>query len=201
MEKRNIVLAGMILCCFFAGLTGGQETVKPWEKYGISQTEWKMVQDNKIALDKLEIILSSGIGIAEYCQKPWVKLKIKESDWIDKRRAGMSSYDIELDVQSDRTGYKQDNRMAIKSETESATTKQSAGLLTSFLLPGVKQQKIGQKTRGKIMSGIALGCIAGCFVGSVAQAKFEPIPLFFLIPDMFWSLFDYKVSVKKKEQE
>lgn len=201
MKTGIALLSGLLLCSCLAVAAWGQEMVKPWEKYGISQTEWKMVQDNRISLDKLEIILSSGIGIAEYCQKPWKKLNIKESDWIDKRRAGMSSYDIELDVKSDRTGYKQDNKLAMKSEMNSATTKQSAGLFTSFILPGVQQQKVGQKTRGKIMSGLAIGCVAGCFVWSVAEGRFEPVPLFFLVPDMFWSLFDYKISAKKKGSE
>jgi hypothetical protein len=201
MKKRTTIIFGLLLCCCIAGTAAGQEPLKPWEKYGISRTEWKMTLDNKISEEKLKVILSSGVSITEYCQKPWKKLNIKEAEWMDKRRAGMSSYDIELDAQSDRTGYKQDNKKMMKVDTTSVSVKQTPGLFTSFILPGYQQGKIGHKTRGAVMAGLAYTMIAGSFVLSVHEGGFEPIPLLIIIPDMFWSLLDYKTAMTKKSPE
>jgi len=202
MKKIDAINFGFLLCCCITVAACGQEGTKPWEKYGISQSEWKMTKDNNISEDKLKVILSSGISITEYCQRPWKKLGIKETEWMDKRRAGMSSYDIELDTKSDRNSFKQDNRKMLKVDTASESAKQTPGLFTSFVLPGYQQQKIGHKTRGKIMSGFAIGCLAGCFIWSVAGGQgIQPVPLLLIVPDMFWSLFDYKFTMKKKEPE
>lgn len=203
MKKNGTIAFGLLLCCWIVFCAWGQETAKPWEKYGISQSEWKLTKENKISEEKLKVILSSGIGISEYCQKPWKKLAIKESEWMDKRRAGMSSYDIELEIQSDRTSFKQDNKKILKVDTASESVKQTPGLVTSFILPGYQQRKIGHKTRGTFMSGFAISCLAGCFVWSVAEGgeRIEPIPLLLIIPDMFWSLLDYKIAVKKKDPD
>lgn len=199
MKKIDSISVGLLLCCCIIAAASGQNEIKPWEKYGISQSEWKMTKDNNVSEDKLKAILSSGISVTEYCQKPWKNLGLRETEWMDKRRAGMSEYDIELEAQSDRTGYRQDNRNAMK--TDKNPVAQTPGLLTSFILPGYQQQRIGQKTRGIIMSGLAIGFIACSFVGSVAEGRFEPIPLFLLVPDMFWSLFDYKITLKQRESE
>jgi hypothetical protein len=201
MKKIDTVRFGLLLCCCIIVTVSGQDAIKPWEKYGISQSEWKMTKDNNISEEKLKVILSSGISVTEFCQKPWKNLGLRETDWMDKRRAGMSEYDIELEAQSNRTGYRQDNKNTMKSENNSVASKQSPGLFTSFILPGYQQQRIGQKTRGRIMSGLAIGFIACSFVGSVAEGGFEPIPLLLLVPDMFWSLFDYKITLKKREPE
>jgi hypothetical protein len=201
MKKIDAINFGLLLCCCVIAAACGQEGIKPWEKYGISQSEWKMTKDNNVSEDKLRVILSSGISITEYCQKPWKKLGIKETEWMEKRRAGMSSYDIELDTKSDRTGFIQDSKKIMKADTVSESSKQTPGLFTSFILPGYQQQNIGHKTKGKIMSGFAFGCLAGCFVWSVSKGQFEPIPLLLIIPDMFWSLLDFKASVKKKKAD
>lgn len=202
MKKSDTIAFGFLLCTWIIFSVCAQDAVKPWEKYGISQSEWKMTKDNNISEDKLRVILSSGVSISEYCQKPWKKLGIKEAEWMDKRRAGMSSYDIELDTRSDRTSYKQDNKKMMRVDTASASVKQTPGLFASFVLPGYQQQKMGHKTRGKIMSGIAISCLAGCFVWSVAEGQgVQPIPLLIIVPDMFWSLLDYKFSIKKKESD
>jgi hypothetical protein len=125
---------------------------------------------------------------------------MKESEWMDKRRAGMSSYDIELEYQSEHSRFKHDNKNTLKSDSSSARARQSQALFTGFFLPGFEQQRLGQN-RGKVMSYYALGCIAGCIVWSVAQARIEPVPLVLVIPDMFWSLVDYKITLKKQESE
>jgi len=202
MKKSNTLAFGLLLCCFITVAANGQDGPKPWEKYGISQSEWKMIKDSNISIEKLEVILSSGIGINEYCQKPWEKLNINEKDWMDKRRSGMSSYDIELNIQSDRTGFKKDNKGIRTLETTIDVNRQVPDMLKSFFLPGYQQQRIGQKTRGRIMSGLAICAFAGSFVWSVADGElFQPTPLLLLIPDMFWSLLDYKNTLKKKESE
>jgi hypothetical protein len=107
MNKIVVAAAGILLCFVVASF--GQDDLKPWEKYGLSQTEWKMVQDNKIPTSKVEELLGAGISVGEYIKKPWKDLGLTEGDWIEKHRNGLSSYDIELEMNA--TGH------AVKSDT------------------------------------------------------------------------------------
>jgi hypothetical protein len=106
MNKIVVIAAGILMCFFVASF--GQDNLKPWEKYGLSQTEWKMVQVNKIPTSKVEELLGAGISVGEYVKKPWEELGLTEGDWIEKHRNGLSSYDIELEMKATGRTVKSD---------------------------------------------------------------------------------------------
>ena len=182
----------LFLCLPFASFC--QNELKPWEKYGLSQTEWKMIQDNTISLDKVQELLQTGVSIGEYIQKPWEKLFLSEGEWIEKRRSGLTTYDIELEMKSNnRLPNKDgDSTASSKSSYFSSTTNQ----LISFALPGVQQLRLKERSRGTIMLGFAVASLAGCVIGSIVQDDFEARPLYcVLLPDMFWSFIDFKITI------
>ena len=200
MHAKRAILWGLFLffCCTVAGF--GQSNPKPWEQYGISETEWKILLDNKISIAKLKELLAAGINVSEYAQKPWRNLSLTEHEWIEKRRAGMTSYDIEVEQQVKQREWKGDNKGTMKSEIGALAGNRD--LVFSFVLPGYEQLRLGQKVRGRIMSGLAIGALATCIAASFGEGTFEGIPLYFVLaPDMFWSMIDFKVTAAKMENE
>lgn len=196
MKKGTVTNAAVFLFVLGSATVWGQgrDETKPWEKYGLSQTEWKMISDNNIPMKKINEVLSAGIGIQEYIQKPWQKLRLSESTWIDKRRCGMTSYDIELEMNSNRSGYRDDTRNSLQSDMSCFRT--NADHLKSLLFPGYEQLRMGHSVRGWTMATLAAGAVLGCAGISAAQKKFNGIPLFIVLaPDMFWSFVDFKITL------
>ena len=199
MNRSTIVMFALFSClCCAAGAWGADDELKPWEKLGISQTEWKMIGDNHISEKKVNEILAAGIGVGEYVGKPWKSLGLTEREWINKRRSGLTSYDIELEAKPSRQDWKADSKSTLK--TELSTVSSNKDLFVSFAIPGLQQSRLKERWRGDIMGGLAIMSLAGCLVGSVAEGRFEVIPLCILVPDMFWSFFDFKITRAKMDQ-
>jgi hypothetical protein len=198
--RQRLVTAWSIGVCV-AAFTWSQslnDELKPWEKYGLSQTEWKMIKDNNIPLSKVEELLKAGISISEYIEKPWEKLSISERKYIEKRRSGLTAYDIELEQTSNRGGWKDENKGVPNSEVSAFSG--SKELALSFALPGYQQYRLEHRWRAWIMSAVAIGSVAASIIITCADGKFEGTPLFvILVPDMFWSMMDFKFTQPKIE--
>jgi hypothetical protein len=192
--RRNAVVL-MILCLAFSSF--GQQEMRPWEKYGLSQSEWKLVQENNISMDKVRTLLSAGIAIGEYCTKPWKRIGLSEGEWIEKRRAGLTTYDIELEAQSNRRHrFKADTNVAVPSGY--STLSSGKNQLISLLFPGFQQLRLKQPVRGTIMAGLAIASLAVCAGEAMTQDEFTGFSLYcFLAPDMLWSFIDFKISLGK----
>jgi hypothetical protein len=100
MKRCDFFKAAFFSCLLYAAFawSGSDDELKPWEKLGVSQTEWKMIVDNHISEAKVHELLAGGIGIGEYVAKPWKKIGLSEKKWIKKRRSGLSEYDVELEA-------------------------------------------------------------------------------------------------------
>lgn len=168
----------------------------PWEKYGLSQTEWKIITDNNISIPKLEDLLKIGIDVGEYVAKPWVELGMSEDKWVSRRAAGLSSNDIELETQKGQKHWKNDIRTGMGSDFDGVA--QNRALISSLLLPGYQQLRAGRSTKGSLMAALAIGSLAWCVVGSTVKDEFQILPIgVVLLPDMLWSMIDFKVNKKK----
>ena len=191
MNKHLFVL----LILLISGTGIGQDDFKPWERLGLSQTEWKLIQENNIPVSKVEKLLKDGISIGEYIEKPWEGLEMKESKWAQKRRAGMTSYDIELEAKSKGQEWNGGVKEGFRSEIGTVS---GSGEAFSSLLPGYQQLKAHRKASGIIMLSVAGGSLIWCTAGSIANKRFEGIPVVcVLVPDMVWSLIDFKIFKKK----
>ncbi|MBN1127371.1 MAG: hypothetical protein JXA71_00185 [Chitinispirillaceae bacterium] len=198
--RHRLAFACSIGACLVA-LGWGQyldDEPKPWEKYGLSQTEWKMIKDNNIPLSKVEELLKAGISISEYVEQPWKKLSLSERQYIQKRRSGLTAYDIELEQTSKHGGWKDENRDVLDSEVGAFSG--SKGLALSFALPGYQQYRLKHRWRARVMSALAVGSVAASVIITCADGAFEGTPLFvILVPDMFWSFIDFKFTQSKNE--
>jgi hypothetical protein len=153
-----------------------------------------MIQDNKISLDKVQALLSTGISIGEYIKKPWMELGLTESEWIKKRRAGLTTYDIELEMKTNHPRGKDVAKNNSSPETNAISSNKNQ--LLSFVLPGYQQLRLKEMSRGRIMAGLGIASLAGCIIGSAIKRDFEARPLYFvLVPDMFWSFIDFKITL------
>lgn len=179
-----------------------QDDLPPWERLGLSLTEWKLIQDNNMPMSKVEHLLRCGIGIGEYFAKPWEKLGISESKWIALRRSGLSSYDIELEVrESSGDTRTQPTPEGQNSFQDFDPSSENRKIFTSFFLPGYLQCKREQKVRGRIMISCGIASIVGSAAWSIAERQFISMPLFtVLLPDMAWSLIDHKIYVKRNRR-
>jgi hypothetical protein len=110
LAESALVISLLCAVCAWSG----DDDLKPWEKLGISQTEWIMIRDNRISEDKVQVLLRSGIGIGEYVAKPWKELGLTERAWIAKRRSGLTNYDIELEAKENSTTWKTDSKSVLK---------------------------------------------------------------------------------------
>jgi hypothetical protein len=157
---------------------------KEWEKLGLSQTEWMMIQKEKMPREKVELLLKAGIGIAEYFTKPWVELGLSEEEWILKRQKGMEDEDM---------------------APRSRGTRDDWAPIHNFFLPGFHH--FGRKQYGKAytMSGIAVAAVGLTVVSVVATQKkadhgFSPMyPLLILGADMVWSSVDILMQINKEK--
>jgi hypothetical protein len=199
MTIQKVVTFMLVIGLCTISILPAQEAQKPWEQYGLSKTEWKMIQDNKIPLKKVEELLKSGISISEYIDKPWVRFRLSENAYIDKRRSGLSAYDIELERTSDRGSWKNENKNTVRSEVSASSGNRD--LLLSFVLPGYEQLRIKHKWRGRIMAALAVGSVVGSVYLSMADRTIEATPIFvILVPDMFWSMLDFKFEKDRNKE-
>ena len=184
-----------VLIFSFWVVTYSQE--KPWERLGLSETEWKQIQEYQIPMSKVEKLLRSGIGICEYVEKPWEDLELSESQWIGKRRSGMTEYDIELEAQSKNRERKSDAGKEIRSEFTSFSG--SGDAFSSLFVPGYQQLKQKRTIQGILMTSLAGGALLWCSGASIARRRFEVLPVIvILVPDMVWSFVDFKVYRKNQ---
>jgi hypothetical protein len=196
VKNNNVIMVRLLICLSLAFASFGQDNLKPWEKYGLSQSEWKVIQDNKISFDKVKVLLSAGISVVEYSKKPWKGLGLTEGEWIEKRRAGLTAYDIELEVKSNRRHLNVESKNVASSEFSSFSSDKNQ--LISFILPGFQQLRLKEISRGRIMAGLAIASLVGCFAGSVVEDRFEARPLYIVLaPDMLWSFIDFKITLGK----
>jgi hypothetical protein len=188
-------------CCLFLMLLllptilFSQDDSKPWERLGLSLTEWKLIQDNNMPMSKVEKLLKDGIGITEYFTKPWEPLGMTEAKWIAKRREGLTSYDIEQQARNAQkdTSMHPTGPINISFE-EYDRSRGNRELFASFFLPGFLQFREKHHVRGGFMVFLGVGSIAGCTAWSIAQKQFAPLPLLVvLVPDMIWSFVDHKL--------
>lgn len=185
----------IVILAFFMG--SAQQDLEPWEKLGISKTEWKMIHDNKMPMGQVEDLLKAGIGISEYFKRPWEELGLTESKWIEKKRSGMSNYDIELEAKSSNAEWKTEMKDAFHSEMSSMP--ENLESLSAFL-PGFQQYKNGKNVKGTFMVSIAATAVTWCVAGSARNKNFYALPLFtILLPDMIWSFVDYKVMKRQNK--
>ncbi len=167
----------------------------PWLKYGLSQTEWKMITDNEIPIPKVEELLQIGVDIGEYVRKPWADLGMSEKDWLSKRRSGLSSYDIELEARKNRNHWSDDVKSGIHSDFRGVS--RNGDLVSSLFLPGYQQLRAERPVKGSVMASLAVGALAWCVAGSIRNEEFQVLPIgVVLIPDMLWSMIDFKINRK-----
>lgn len=183
------------LILFLLSVTIAQDEVKPWEKLGLSQTEWKMIKDAGMSIKKVESLLKDGIGIEEYLSKPWENYGLTESEWIKKRRSGMTNYDIQLESSIQNDGLGPDTKNGIRSDFSSMSG--NGQMVSSLFLPGYQQIRAGKKNRGILMVSLAGGAVVWCAADAIANKRFFALPVCVLALDMIWSFVDFKVSSKK----
>lgn len=192
MQKLIFLFFVCIAVCY------GQEQIDPWERLGLSKTEWIMIEENHMPINKVEDLLKAGIGISEYFKNPWVELNMTEQKWIEKKRSGMSSYDIEIEAKANNAEWKSEMKSGFRSEMSGVSENAES---FSALIPGLQQFKSGSVAKGIIMSSIALGAVTWCTAGSISNKRFNSLPVFaVLIPDIVWSYIDYKISKRHKNQ-
>ena len=200
---RTTLLFPAFIVVFISGVLFAQEELKPWERLGLSLTEWKLITDSKMPMSKVESLLKDGIGISEYFRKPWEPIGLTESKWIAKRRSGLTNYDIEQQVlltQKDTSMQPTPDRT--NSFQEFNRSRETGELATALLLPGFQQCRYGCKGRGRTMISLAALSIAGTTAWSIYNRQFMPLPLLVvLLPDIGWSFIDHKIRLEKKHRQ
>lgn len=177
----------IILCCFIFPIFAMTPADKDeYERLGLSQIEWEMIQKAKMPKSKVYELLKCGVSIKEYFASPWMEFGMSEDEWLSRRRAGESSSDIRL---------KEQRRTA----EAHRVSKGEWDMIQGFFLPGLHQFLRAEPVRGYFMSGIAVLSI-GYFVYQTTSSKtFQPLGLFFLLPDMVWSGVDIGIQIQKEQ--
>lgn len=199
-QISSLCFAACTIILLFNYLCSAQDESRPWEKLGLSQTEWRLINENDISMAKLEQLLKSGISVGEYIQKPWEPLGMSEEKWIKKRRSGLTSYDIELEATMGTTQEWKKN-LNTDAARDMHQLSENGELFSSLLLPGYYQYNVGHKRKSYVMIGFAGGAVAWCAIGSIANKRFEVLPVaLVIVPDMIWSFIDYKIDKKNKNK-
>ncbi len=196
----GLCCAACVILVLFNSFCEAQDESRPWERLGLSQTEWRLINENNISMSKLEQLLNAGISVGEYIQKPWEPLGLNEEKWIKKRRSGLTSYDIELEA---TRGNAQEWKKTMNNDVARDIHQLSGNgeLFSSLLLPGYYQYHVGQKRKSYVMAGLAGGAVTWFTIGCIANKRFEVAPIaLVIVPDMIWSFIDYKVDKKNKKQ-
>ena len=197
--KTSLYFAALLAVLVSLPLKARDE-LSPWERLGLSITEWNLITENKMPMKKVESLLRDGIGISEYFKKPWEPLDMSEKEWIAKRRRGLTSYDIEQEVRlADNDSSMQPTPKENITFIDYKRTGETRELTSALFLPGFQQYRYKRKTRGRFMVSLAAASIAGTVAWSIYQKQFMPIPLLvILLPDMGWSYVDHKIRLGKK---
>lgn len=72
------------------------QQLKPWEKLGLTSSEYKLARDSSLSEKLIKQIISTGIDIKTYLSKPWKKYNITACQWLSLKRSGLPDEDIEL---------------------------------------------------------------------------------------------------------
>jgi hypothetical protein len=163
------------------GMTASDK--ETYERLGLSQTEWELVEDAGMSMEKVEELLKAGISISEYFEYPWLELGMTEKEWIERRRAGVIS----------------DHMIAARSEHE----KSYWAVVQNFFFPGFHQWKRRQYAKSFPMTGIALvSTLLFIFHADYDEgapgSNRHPIYLMFLAGDMVWSSIDIGIQANKE---
>ncbi|NLD92946.1 MAG: hypothetical protein GX639_09790 [Fibrobacter sp.] len=196
----GLCCAACVFLVLFNSFSEAQDESRPWERLGLSQTEWRLINENNISMPKLEQLLNAGISVGEYIQKPWEPLEMNEDKWIKKRRSGLTSYDIELEA---TRGNAQEWKKTMNYDVARDMQQLSGNgeLFSSLFLPGYYQYHVGQKRKSYVMAGLAGGALAWFTIGCIANKRVEVAPIaLVIVPDMIWSFIDYKIDKKNKNQ-
>jgi hypothetical protein len=157
-------------------------TIPEYERLGLSLTEWNLVQQHHMSLDRVKSFLRDGISVAEYFREPWVSIGITEAQWFANRRRGLS-----------------DDDMRGQGRTASAG---EWAFIQNFFVPGLHQWIRHDYGKAAAMSGIAVVSL-GLYAGLRDTKKnpksigFDyPVPfLIILAGDMLWSSIDIGVTI------
>lgn len=148
-----------------------------YQKYGLSETEWRLVREHGIELDELQEIMGIGLSLRDYVNRPWETLGLSRSRYLGLLRRG-------------HTG----EAVASMSSRQSSSEYEVIG---AFLLPGRYQFKRGQYLKGSAMT---LGCASSLGLFAFHHktrrpgrmlAFDRPFPwLFTMVGCMLWSSID-----------
>jgi hypothetical protein len=182
LKPLKIITILYVICLSFPLLSMTMADKEEYEKLGLSQVEWDMIQKSHMSKGKLHHLLKCGISIPEYFKSPWDEVKLSENEWLRRRCAGQSSTEIRTSEQNEQSGI----------------DKVSSGEWTpiqSFFLPGLNQVRRNQKLKGYFMSGIAVASLGFFIIHSATAKSIQPIGLLFLVPDMLWSGIDMGIQI------
>lgn len=157
-----------------------------YERLGLSQIEWELILNAKMPKSKVYELLKCGISIMEYFSSPWLACRISEDEWIHRRKAGETSSEIR-------------NKEQQKEAEAHRVSKDQWLTIQGFFLPGLHQLLRKEPIRGYFMSGICVLSL-GLFAYQTTKTKtFQPLGLFFLVPDMLWSGVDLGIQIQREQ--
>jgi len=157
-----------------------------WERLGLSVTEWKLIKENNMSMEKVENLLKAGIGVSEYYKYPWEYLGTTEEQWIIYRSAGLTDNMIYRKMHPEKAVIVPDsNNVNLEQKPD------ISGKVQGFFLPGYLQCKSGRNVLGITQISIAAVGIAGATAWTIKKHG-NPSPIAFItmttiIPDMVWS--------------
>ena len=77
-----------------------------YEELGLTQWEFQQAKQQGISRDKLNRLVEVGVRPSEYIQKPWEKLNVTETEWLEQRAGGLEDADIDRSYRN-RSGDQQ----------------------------------------------------------------------------------------------
>ena len=180
-RKIHIILYFILIPLPLFGMTIADK--EEYERLGLSQVEWDMIQKSHMSKSKLYHLLKCGISIPEFFKSPWEEVNLSENEWLRRRCLGQSSAEIRTFEENKRMGT---NKISSIEWTP----------IQSFFLPGFNQFKRHQLLKGYIMSGLAVASLGFLVVHSATTKTIQPIGLLFLVPDMLWSGIDMGILIR-----
>jgi len=198
-NRRSIITVFLLLCT--VSVTFSQLDSKPWERLGLSITEWELIEKHHMTMGQVDKLLMDGIGISEYFEKPWTDLGITEEKWLSLRRTGLTTADIKRQQLMKTGEFIKNEKPADNTFEELDASDETGALFTSFIAPGYLQLQDKRKIQGRVMVGLAAGSVVGTVALSIGMKQFISLPLFaILIPDMVWSMVNQKNYMRNELQ-